>query len=439
MSTNSKTLNKNRVYADATWHVLLVEDQVSLAKMTASMLKARWQCHVTIANTYQHAQKLLVTKADAFFLVVADLNLPDAPNGEIIDLLNEYQKPIIAITGHFDKTAHQHLDKKGVIDYVLKKNINAYEYLSSFVGRLYHNQTIKVLVIDDSESLRQMIGHHLKRQFLNISYASNGEEGLEKLKTHTDIKLVLVDAEMPVMDGLTFTAMARQIKAHNALTIIGISSAGTSDLSTQFLKHGANDFISKPFSYEELACRVNQNLNLLDHIAKISELANVDFLTQLPNRRFFLEKGRAIFNKCLKESTPCLIGILDIDHFKSINDQYGHDCGDYVLQLVSTMMQHILEGDHIARIGGEEFGFILHDSNIAHCIARINILHETLPLKSIDYQGKSISVTASVGITSNLKTNLDETLIIADKYLYNAKANGRNQIASEEVASNLVG
>jgi len=399
--------------------------------MTAGMHKTRWNCHVTIASTYQQTKKLLHTKADAFFLTVTDLNLPDAPNGEIIDLLREYQQPTVAITGHFDQTAHKLLRKKGVIDYVLKKNINAYEYLSSFVGRLYHNQTIKVLVIDDSESMRLMVGHHLKRQFLNVVYASNGEEGLEKLNTHSDIKLVLVDAEMPVMDGLTFTAMARQIKAHNALTIIGISSAGTPDLSTQFLKHGANDFISKPFSYEELTCRLHHNLDLLDHITKISELANVDFLTQLPNRRFFLEKGQSIFNKCQKESTPCLVGVLDIDHFKTINDQYGHDCGDHVLKLVSAMMQQIMEGDHIARIGGEEFGFIVQASDIAHCIARVNILHETIPLQRIHYKGASISVTASIGITTSLKSNLDETLIVADKHLYSAKDSGRNKIIGE--------
>lgn len=433
MSITRKNKRKNRSTTPA-WHVLLIEDQVSLAKMTASMLKSRWHCHVTIANTYQQAKKLLQTKADAFFLTVTDLNLPDAPNGEIIDLLVEFKQPTVAITGHFDQTAHEALRKKGVIDYVLKKNINAYEYLADFVGRMYFNQQIKVLVIDDSEAMRKMAGHYLQQQFLNVKYAENGEEGLSQLNAHPDIKLVLVDAEMPKMDGLTFTARARQVKAHSDLTIIGISSVGTADLSTQFLKHGANDFISKPFSYEELTCRVNQNLNLLDYITKLNKIALIDYLTELPNRRYFFEKGEALLTQAHEYGFACLVGILDIDHFKRINDQYGHDCGDEVLQVVSTLLKTHLKDQHVARIGGEEFGFIVQSGSLAQCADLLNTLHQQLAAQSIDYDGHQLSVTASIGYTSNLHSNLDDTLIEADGYLYTAKTNGRNQIICPEKA-----
>lgn len=434
MSITRKNKRSSGANANPSWHVLLVEDQVSLAKMTASMLKTRWQCHVTIANTYQQTKKLLQTKADAFFLTVTDLNLPDAPNGEIIDLLAEFKQPTIAITGHFDQTAHEDLRKKGVIDYVLKKNINAYEYLSNFVGRLYYNQQIKVLVIDDSEAMRKMAGHYLEQQFLKIIYAQNGEEGLSQLNKHPDIKLVLVDAEMPKMNGLTFTAKARQIKANNDLTIIGISSADTADLSTQFLKHGANDFISKPFSYEELTCRVNQNLNLLDYITKINKIAHIDYLTELPNRRYFFEKGQSMFTQAFESNAACIVGILDIDHFKRINDEYGHDCGDVVLQAVSSLFKTHLKGQHIARIGGEEFGFILQSESLQNCAAMVDVLHQKIAQQTIDYEGEQLTVTASIGYTSRLQKNLDDTLIEADSHLYTAKANGRNQIVTQQAA-----
>ncbi len=438
MSITRKNKRRNRGNASPTWHVLLIEDQVSLAKMTASMLKTRWHCHVTIANTYQQAQKLLQTKAEAFFLTVTDLNLPDAPNGEIINLLAEFKQPTIAITGHFDQTAHQDLRKKGVIDYVLKKNINAYEYLADFVGRMYYNQQIKVLVIDDSEAMRKMAGHYLQQQFLNVIYAENGEEGLSQLDARPDIKLVLVDAEMPKMNGLTFTAKARQIKANNDLTIIGISSAGTADLSTQFLKHGANDFISKPFTYEELTCRVNQNLNLLDYITKINKIAHIDYLTELPNRRYFFEKGQAKFTQAFESNAACIVGILDIDHFKRINDDYGHDCGDVVLQSVSSLLKTHLKDQHFASIGGEEFGFILQSENLQDCASLLSTLHKKIAQQTIDYKGELLTVTASIGYTSRLQTNLDDTLIEADSYLYTAKANGRNQIVSQETTASTV-
>lgn len=403
MSITRRNKRKNRKDASPTWHVLLVEDQASLAKMTASMLETRWNCHVTIAHTYQQTKKLLQAKANAFFLTVTDLNLPDAPNSEIIDLLAEFKQPTIAITGHFDQTAHKDLRKKGVIDYVLKKNINAYEYLANFVGRMYYNQQIKVLVVDDSEAMRKMAGNYLQQQFLNVIYAENGEEGLSQLNEYPDIKLALVDAEMPKMDGLTFTAKARQIKANNDLTIIGISSADTADLSTQFLKHGANDFISKPFSYEELTCRVNQNLNLLDYITKINKVALIDYLTELPNRRYFFEKGQAIFTQAFESGAACIVGILDIDHFKRINDEYGHDCGDVVLQAVSSLLKENLKEQHIARIGGEEFGFILQSENLQSCANMLSVLHKQIAQQTIDYEGDLLTVTASIGYTSRLQ------------------------------------
>lgn len=434
MSITRKNKRKSSITSNPLWHVLVVEDQVSLAKMTANMLKARWQCHVTIANTYQQTKKLLQTKSSAFFLTVTDLNLPDAPNGEIIDLLAEFKQPTIAITGHFDQTAHKELRKKGVIDYVLKKNINAYEYLANFVGRMYFNQHINVLVIDDSEAMRKMAGHYLEQQFLNVIYAENGEEGLAALNMHPDIKLVLVDAEMPKMDGLTFTAKARQLKANNDLTIIGISSAGTADLSTQFLKHGANDFISKPFSYEELTCRVNQNLNLLDYITKINKIAHIDYLTELPNRRHFFEKGQSIFTQAFESGAACIVGILDIDHFKHINDEYGHDCGDAVLQAISQLLKSQLTDQHIARIGGEEFGFILQADNLESCATIITSLHQRIAQQRIDYEGQELRVTASIGYTSQLHATLDDTLIEADSYLYKAKTNGRNQVISQQTS-----
>lgn len=431
MSVTRDKKRKKTNLKDSDWHILIVEDQASIAKMTASMIKSRWNCHVTIASTFQQTKKLLETKASAFFLTVTDLNLPDAPNGEIVDLLLEHKQPIIAITGHFDQSLHEQLKEKGVIDYVLKRNINAYEYLANFVGRLYHNQQMKIMVVDDSEATRTLAGHYLKKQFHNVIYAKNGEEGLERLADNPDIKLVLVDSEMPVMNGLTFTAKARQIKSQTALTIIGISGSSGNELSTQFLKHGANDFISKPFSYEELTCRVNQNLHLLDYIDKMNTVANVDYLTQLPNRRNFFIQGQKLFKQALENETATIVAILDIDHFKSINDQYGHDCGDVVLKHVSRLINDTMETQQVARIGGEEFGFIITASSLTLAEKPLKTLHKQIAQQTIHYAKHELSVTASIGYTAILRGDLDDTLVEADKNLYAAKVGGRNKMVWE--------
>lgn len=427
--SSSRTLTRKAMTRDtADCHILLVEDQLSLANMTAEMLAERWGFTTTIASTYQQAKEMLELDAKKFFITISDLNLPDAPNGEIIDLLNEYNQSIIAITGFFDQNAHDELRKKGIIDYVLKKNINAYEYLVQLIGRLYFNQFIKVIVIDDSESIKEMSRTFLKKQFLKVVGASNGKEGLALLKKHPDVKLILVDAEMPIMDGLTFTAEARQIQNQNELCIIGISSTSVTNLSAKFLKHGANDFISKPFSYDELTCRVNQNLNMLSYIEEIYNVAHIDFLTKLPNRRDFFKQGDVAIKKAISMDTHALVGIIDIDNFKQVNDTHGHDYGDAVLTQVGEILQSTLVNQITARIGGEEFGFVISLPTAAESEALLNSLMENIRAKSISYQDQIISITVSIGATDTLTKNLDETLKIADNNLYQAKTSGRNKI-----------
>lgn len=409
-------------------NILLVEDQKALAKMTTLLLEEALDCNVTVAKNYQETKGILETKANEFFITISDLNLPDASNGEVIDLLIEHQQHVVAITGFFDQEMHADLSKKRIIDYVLKENIHAYEYLVKLVGRLYLNQYVKVMVVDDSPALQKMTGHYLERQFLKVVYAKNGEEGLALLHEQPDIKLILVDAEMPIMDGLTFTAKVREFRDQNSLGIVGISGSGTTDISAQFLKHGASDFISKPFSYDELTCRVNQNLNMLNYIAEVYKVAHMDFLTELPNRRYYFQHGEALVQNAIKSKKHLVVAMLDIDFFKKINDNYGHDCGDEVLIEIANVIKTTLVGQHVARLGGEEFGFIIDANNFSESSALLDQLMQNINALTISYNLEKIKVTASIGATYELKFNLDEALKVADDHLYLAKNSGRNKI-----------
>lgn len=409
-------------------NILVIEDQQSIAKVIASMLFERWGCNVTIASNYQLAESILRKEGSKFFLTISDLNLPEANNAEIIDLLIAHKQSVIAITGYFDKTLHKYLTDKGVIDYVLKQNINSYDYIVSLVGRLYFNQYIEVLVIDDSESIQRLTGAFLKRQFLNVCYAKNGTEGLEILHQHPKVKLVLVDSEMPVMDGLTFTAIARQLNSKSDLCIIGISSSTQKDLSSQFLKQGANDYISKPYSYDEITCRVNQNLTMLSYIEEISNIANMDFLTQLPNRRSFFTIGDQIISSAIANKSHTVVAIMDIDFFKKINDTYGHDAGDEVLKHVAKILRSFLGQHTIARLGGEEFGFIIQVSNFSISSALLESLRLHISENALIYDNQEINLTVSIGATYEHKENLGVSVKHADEFLYLAKRSGRNKI-----------
>ncbi|MDC6695346.1 diguanylate cyclase, partial [Leclercia adecarboxylata] len=140
------------------------------------------------------------------------------------------------------------------------------------------------------------------------------------------------------------------------LAVIGISGNTDPSLIPRFLKNGANDFLRKPFSREELFCRVSQNVDQLELIGTLQDLAPRDFLPGLPNRRCFLEQSQRQLPQLHLDGEQVAVAMIDIDHFKHINDTHGHEAGDDALRAVAAAVaQHARQEDLIARFGGEEF------------------------------------------------------------------------------------
>ncbi|OGT22206.1 MAG: hypothetical protein A2342_09430 [Gallionellales bacterium RIFOXYB12_FULL_54_9] len=408
--------------------ILLIEDQRSLAQMAAKMLHQRWGCHVLIAENLAQVRTIIAENKHRFFVAVSDLNLPDAPHGEVIDVLVSAKIQVIAMTGMYDEEMHARIMSRGVIDYVLKDSVNSYEYIVELVGRLFKNRQIKVLVVDDSESLRSLLVNMLQTQGLQVMTACNGVEGLAVLEREQGISLVLLDHEMPVMDGFILLSQLRRKWPRDRLAVIGMSGTSDPRMSAQFLKLGANDYMHKPFGYEELVCRVTQNLEMQESIEAVRYVAYHDYLTGLYNRRAFFEQGVKLFAETQTAGKPLLAAVMDIDFFKKINDTYGHDGGDVVLKHFSALLGDHFKSQLVARVGGEEFFLLFTDVDQAATLCesfRQRVAQSTLKFKEF-----VISFTISIGLTRILPASLDEMLKIADENLYIAKESGRNCIVS---------
>lgn len=405
--------------------ILLVEDQRSLAEMAAKMLHERWGCRVLIATDLAQVRTILAQNRREFFLVISDLNLPDAPNGEVVDVLIAAKLKVIAMTGMFDPALHDKIMSKGVIDYVLKDSINAYEYIVDLVGRLHRNLRTKVLVVDDSASFRNLADSMLKVQGMQVVTANDGVEGLAMLEQHRDLKLVLVDHEMPNMDGFNFLFHVRRKWPKDRLAVIGMAGSGNPKLSAQFLKLGASDFLFKTCSYDELVCRIRQNLEMQESIAAVRYVANHDYLTGLMNRRAYFEEGTILCDNHLKTGTALAAAVMDIDFFKKINDQYGHDGGDEALRHLAVLLKEHFTTQLVARAGGEEFFILFAEPKeaLSQCEAfRIKVARSHVP-----FADTVIAYTMSIGLCIARGISLDAMLTIADENLYLAKQGGRNR------------
>lgn len=409
--------------------ILIVEDNKALSKLIAKKMETHLHFDVDVAHSLAEA-KVFIKKEDNYFIALLDLNLPDAPDGEVVDFMIGKKVPSIVLTGSIDTETRDKILKKDVIDYVYKGNMDDVNYIFTLIERLHKNRDIKVLVVDDSMVTRAQIKGFLKQQMFKVMVAAHGEEALVFLEDNPDIKLVLTDFNMPVIDGIELTKEIRKLQTKNELSIIAMTSSTAEHISAKFLKIGANDFIHKPFTKEEIACRINNSLDSLEYIAKIKDMAHNDFLTGLSNRHSFFEEMNQYYKMAKEKSESFALAMVDVDNFKNINDSLGHDVGDMVLVELAKVLKNNLKGsDIVARFGGEEFCIVLKNIEQKKALEYFIKLKESIAAMAIrTKETKAFNVTVSIGVAFNDASSLDEILKQADMALYQAKKNGKNRV-----------
>lgn len=409
--------------------ILLVEDAKFFRSVIKAQIEKQLGFNVTCAETYAEACDIINERGDAFFLALLDLNLPDAPSGEIVDFVIDKAIPSIVFSGHFNEELRDHLLQKNIIDYVVKDSPASIEYVISTVKRLYHNQYTKVLLVDDSKTARYQMNGLLTRYKFQVYEACDGLDALKVLDQNPDISMVITDYNMPNLDGFELTKKIRTHYSKREMCIIGVSTYGNHALSAKFIKVGANDFITKPFLNEEFFCRVSQNIEMLEHIHALQDSLITDYLTGLRNRRYLFERGEAMIEECQKEGGYLIAGMADIDHFKAINDTYGHDAGDEALKHISKLLRsHFAQHGIISRFGGEEFCMLMHKDDPSDVADIFEALRLEIEHSPVQYGDREIPMTMSFGVSWQKVDSLQDLIKVADSSLYKAKEGGRNKI-----------
>jgi len=408
--------------------ILIVEDNKALSKLIGKKITQNTEFEVDIAHSLKEAQAC-VTQNKNYFLALLDVNLPDAPDGEVIDYVLSKKIPSIVLTANVDKKTRENILKKDVIDYVFKGNMDDVNYIFTLINRLSKNREYKVMIVEDSMMMRNEVKRMLSSLMYQVFAAAHGEEALAFIQDNPDIKLVLTDYYMPVVDGFELTKQIRKEYSKIQMSVIAITVSTDELISSKFLKIGANDFINKPFTKEELVCRVNNSIESLEYIQTISDMANTDFLTGARNRRSFFKEIKEYMQECQHNGEQFAVAMLDIDYFKKINDTYGHDAGDIVIkELVRIVKENIKGSDIVARFGGEEFCVLLKDIDKNSAVELFVRLRMKIANNVIVFNNKELKYTVSTGITFNCDEGIEEMINQADIALYNAKNSGRNRV-----------
>lgn len=414
--------------------ILVVEDSPIVSKIVRHVLKNDDAIEAVYTADFAQTKVAYAEHKDDLFAALVDLNLPDAPDGEVVDYMLQQKVPTIVLTGSYDDERRERLLAKGIVDYVIKEGRYSYNYAVNQVHRLSKNQDIKVLVVDDSDVSRNHIAELLRRHLFEVVVASNGIDAVKVLLDNPDIKLLITDYHMPRMDGFELVQNIRHKYEKSDLVIIGLSSEGQSNLSAKFIKNGANDFLQKPFNPEEFYCRVNHNVESLELIEQIRNAANRDHLTNLYNRRYFFEHGEELYAHAEAAAAPLAAAVIDIDYFKNINDSHGHEAGDAVLRQLGDILENTLGRFLVARAGGEEFFVILpglDNEKAAAYLDKVRAIVASTPI-SIG-NDETVYVSFSAGVSNELSTSLDDQLNIADEHLCRAKDAGRNLVIGDDL------
>ena len=409
--------------------VLIVEDSISMLYFEDNEIKREFGFETILARTKREAIEAIEKEKDSIFVALLDLNLPDAMNGEIVDAVLEYDIPSIVFSATFSDKLRAELISKGIVDYVLKGRQSNFDYVLKLINRIYNNRDIKVLVVDDSITQRSQIKYILEKYCFNVIEAKDGLEAFKIFERNSDIRLIITDHNMPNMTGMELVEKVRFNTPQSRLAIIAVSSSANHILTVEFLKKGANDFLVKPFTNEELICRVNQNIDMLEYIDIIKKSSITDFLTGLFNRKYFFEQGDTLFKKLKSQNREGAIAMVDIDFFKKVNDTYGHDVGDLAIKHIATILKdNFRSSDILARFGGEEFCVIVPNLTQKNVYNFFDRIREKIEDSIIKTDSENLKVTVSIGVTSSLDATLEDSIKEADERLYLAKQNGRNRV-----------
>jgi len=291
-------------------------------------------------------------------------------------------------------------------------------------------QPLTIVVIEDHPDQRDLLAIVLQREGYRVVTAANGLEALDKLRQET-VHIALSDIMMPKMDGFELIKKIRGDEALKNIYLILITARIQEGDRVRGLDLGADDYITKPFSFSELLARVRVGSRVVQYQQHLEYQTQIDSLTGLFNRRAFEKKISDEFERAKRYRHPLSLLILDIDNFKNINDTFGHHGGDSALIRISeTLRAKTRQSDFPSRYGGEEFVLILPETDQESALQVANKIQDEIRACSFGNNSKHFSLTVSIGISSTSNQDYadwNQMLQDADRALYVAKNNGKDR------------
>ena len=286
-----------------------------------------------------------------------------------------------------------------------------------------------IMVVDDDDITREMLSVILA-ELGKVIFAGSGEEALEMVG-NIEPDLILLDVQMYAMDGYEVCQRLKANEQTSDIPVVFLTGSSTNEDEELGFNIGATDFIRKPISAKIVVARASSILKLRAATRELERLAATDPLTGAFNRRRFLEVGNAELCRSKRYKHTFSVLMLDIDHFKAVNDTYGHGIGDTALkETVTAIRDAMRKPDTLGRLGGEEFAVIVPETDTENAAAVAERIRDSIAQIMIDTPDEPLSFTVSIGVSEcdDDDDSVDDALTRADNALYDAKKQGRNRV-----------
>jgi diguanylate cyclase (GGDEF)-like protein len=295
-----------------------------------------------------------------------------------------------------------------------------------------------VLVADDSRVIRALVREQLLGDGYEVLEAEDGRKALDMLR-QTDADAILLDVEMPVMGGFETLAELKADPELEDIPVVFLTARDSAEDVVEALELGAHDYLRKPFESAELTARVRAAVRvktlqdeLRERNAELERIARTDALTGLWNRRHLEEHLGAVSSAARRQESPYTVLMIDIDHFKRVNDEKGHAAGDAVLREVGARLRSgIRAEDQIARWGGEEFLAVLPSTGLDGAMVIAERLRRSVDLAPFPVAETLLEITVSIGAAAGV-SEPKPLIESADRRLYRAKEAGRNRVVAAD-------
>ena len=291
---------------------------------------------------------------------------------------------------------------------------------------------MRIVLVEDNREDCKAVRTILEQRRETVFAFNKGDEAWNFVQQTADIDVVIVSLNLKDNSGLEICWNCRILAtARKSMYVVAISEQTNAHILVEALDSGADDFLHKPLQAEILLARLRVAERVVMLQKQLVQLANRDSLTNLYNRRAFLEKTHALIEQ-QDPDRPISAIMFDIDHFKSVNDRFGHDAGDEVIRTVARIAS--AEGDLIGRLGGEEFALISESQSLYSATCLANRIREAIEKTAIMAGGKLIRITSSFGVARYcVGDDVDSLLKRADVALYRSKDNGRNMVTVDRL------